>query len=543
MSRLRPSFPFFFLAPGASTGIGAIGSATDNAIVRWDGAGGATLQNSVVVIDDTGGITGVLSLSASGAGNKLSLTNTTDANSVQVAILQGDRATMADQDEAYVSLQLSDDGGTQTEVARITWAAPDVNVATSVDGRLDFSVMLAGTLAKELQLSGADLAPSTADGLSLGTLSLPFSDLFLASGSIINFNNDVTIEHAANVLIFDGATSGYKFNNVVVPYSDDGAALGTTSLKWSDLFLSSGGVINWDAGTMTLTETGGTLVFAGGVVALGTAPTMTSPAITTSLTTPSTTFGLLAATATTINFATATTTLNIGGTGVTTILNFGGGATASELRFLEPSGSGTNYTAFKTVAQAANITYSLPPTVGGANTFLTDVAGNGVLTWATVSAGGDLVTYTAAPGAFPVSASLVDNTDDSVVMRHADGASQKSYWSCKVPTGATSISAITFAHYINATGDVVATVSVKRRNTDTSDSTNSQDSDATRVYTAVGGTASRTGLLSVNSAAWNGITGIDADDIIEVVFLRVGADASDTYADNFDVIGMEVTFA
>ena len=47
-------------------------------------------------------------------------------------------------------------------------------------------------------------------------------------------------------------------------------------------------------------------------------------------------------------------------------LILGGGTVAAEFRLLEPSGSGTNYTAFKAVAQAADITYSLPPTVGGA---------------------------------------------------------------------------------------------------------------------------------------------------------------------------------
>jgi len=71
-------------------------------------------------------------------------------------------------------------------------------------------------------------------------------------------------------------------------------------------------------------------------------------------------------------------------------LILGGGTVAAEFRLLEPSGSGTNYTAFKAVAQAADITYSLPPTVGGAGTFLKDVAGDGVLTWATPAGSGDV---------------------------------------------------------------------------------------------------------------------------------------------------------
>jgi len=115
----------------------------------------------------------------------------------------------------------------------------------------------------------------------------------------------------------------------------------------------------------------------------------TSPAITTSITTPSTTFALLNATATTINAFGAATTVNTGAA-ATQIWNFGGSTTASEFRFLEPSGSGTNYSAFKAVAQGASITYSLPPTVGGANTFLKDVAGDGVLSWSTVAGGGDV---------------------------------------------------------------------------------------------------------------------------------------------------------
>lgn len=49
-------------------------------------------------------------------------------------------------------------------------------------------------------------------------------------------------------------------------------------------------------------------------------------------------------------------TANTGGGNVT----IGGGATASEVQLKEPSGSGSNYTAFKAQAQSADITYTLP---------------------------------------------------------------------------------------------------------------------------------------------------------------------------------------
>lgn len=61
-------------------------------------------------------------------------------------------------------------------------------------------------------------------------------------------------------------------------------------------------------------------------------------------------------------------------------LIIGGGATASRLRLLEASGSGTNYTEFVTQPQAANITYVLPADDGDAGEQLqTDGAGN--LSW------------------------------------------------------------------------------------------------------------------------------------------------------------------
>ena len=67
----------------------------------------------------------------------------------------------------------------------------------------------------------------------------------------------------------------------------------------------------------------------------------------------------------------------------------GGGATASELRLLEPSGSGTNYTAFKAQAQGASITYTLPPDDGDSGEILS-TDGSGSLTWIAAATGSGL---------------------------------------------------------------------------------------------------------------------------------------------------------
>lgn len=63
----------------------------------------------------------------------------------------------------------------------------------------------------------------------------------------------------------------------------------------------------------------------------------------------------------------------------TTAIN--GGAAAAELRFLEPSGSGSNYTAFKAQAQAADVTYTLPA-ADGTSGFYFSTNGSGTLSWA-----------------------------------------------------------------------------------------------------------------------------------------------------------------
>lgn len=62
----------------------------------------------------------------------------------------------------------------------------------------------------------------------------------------------------------------------------------------------------------------------------------------------------------------------------------GGGATASELRILEASGAGTNYTSFTCPNLTANVNYTLPVDDGTASQFLQS-NGSGTLSWATAA--------------------------------------------------------------------------------------------------------------------------------------------------------------
>lgn len=57
------------LRTDAGSGVDGPGTSTDNAIVRFDGTTGDTIQNSVVLISDTGAVTGVTTIVASGAAD------------------------------------------------------------------------------------------------------------------------------------------------------------------------------------------------------------------------------------------------------------------------------------------------------------------------------------------------------------------------------------------------------------------------------------------------------------------------------------------
>ena len=129
--------------------------------------------------------------------------------------------------------------------------------------------------------------PDASDGAALGTSSLEFSDLFLADGAVINFGNDqdITLTHTADTGLTTNGTfqaTTITATTAFVPDAADGASLGTTSLEFSDLFLADGGTIKFgndqDINITHVADTGLTtngdftvgddLEVSGGVIAL-----------------------------------------------------------------------------------------------------------------------------------------------------------------------------------------------------------------------------------------------------------------------------------
>lgn len=171
-----------------------------------------------------------------------------------------------------------------------------VGPASATDNAVALFSGVTGKLLKNSTIQSVTtvFSPTVSDGNSLGSGTLMWSDLFLAAGAVVNFNNgDVLITHSTNTLTFTGASSGYLYDAMNAPTANDGAALGSVTLSWSDLFLASGALINIANGDWVATHSAGILTVSTGdlrvttagansasVVTVGGAQTLTSKILT-----------------------------------------------------------------------------------------------------------------------------------------------------------------------------------------------------------------------------------------------------------------------
>jgi hypothetical protein len=96
--------------------------------------------------------------------------------------------------------------------------------------------------------SGSTILDATA--AASGTLTLPAA-------------TDTLVGKATTDILTNKALDAATVTTSLVPTTDDAAALGSTSKRFSDLFLAEGGVINWDAGDATLTQVSDVVTLAG----------------------------------------------------------------------------------------------------------------------------------------------------------------------------------------------------------------------------------------------------------------------------------------
>lgn len=139
----------------------------------------------------------------------------------------------------------------------VTLAASDLTNGTTGSGAValatspSFTTPALGTPSSGTLTSCTGLPVSTGiSGLGTGVAT------FLATPSSANLASAVTGETGSGALVF-GTSPG--FTTAANPVSNDGAALGTTALGWSDLHLASGGVVNWANGAYTVAQSTGYL--------------------------------------------------------------------------------------------------------------------------------------------------------------------------------------------------------------------------------------------------------------------------------------------
>ena len=87
--------------------------------------------------------------------------------------------------------------------------ATDLKIGRDAHNLIDFTTDDAVTFrvgnADEITLAANEFSPTTSDGIALGTGSKMWSDLFIADGGAVNFNNgDATLTHESNKIVASG---------------------------------------------------------------------------------------------------------------------------------------------------------------------------------------------------------------------------------------------------------------------------------------------------------------------------------------------------
>ena len=252
-----------------STGRVLVGTTTARTLTTLDSlvqieTAGSTYQQLSLISNrnDTGGASLILGKSRGTAVGGVTVVNDGD----NLGFIRFQAADGVDMDSIAAQILAQVDG------------APGSN---DTPGRLIFSTAADGaaSVTERMRItSTGTVQPGANDGGALGTGSLAWSDLFLASGGVINFaNGDVTLTHGSNTLTFAGAASGYNFN--------DGQVIVTKGTTSEDkVFISgTGGAANNYVGLLLhQSGTNTAPLYSGGMRLIMTAssPSFLDPALT-----------------------------------------------------------------------------------------------------------------------------------------------------------------------------------------------------------------------------------------------------------------------
>lgn len=218
---------------------GTVGATTPNTgafttILTSAAAAGPFTTNSVVPAGQFLGTT-----DASGAGVVLARFSA-DSSGPNLYLNKSRNATVGDhtivqQSDELGRISFGGSNGTTIDTAAYIRAIVGNTPGSSNDmpGQIRFGVTAnaSSTPADVLFLTDTRLVPGSNDGIALGQGGTAYSDLFLASGGIIDFNNgDITLTHSSNLLAIAGG----------VISAPDIVVSGSTSTQLTTLVVGSG---------------------------------------------------------------------------------------------------------------------------------------------------------------------------------------------------------------------------------------------------------------------------------------------------------------
>ena len=220
---------------------------------------GLTASSSVIGVNASQAITAL-------TGGDLTIYE--DANNADVSLKMGTSATES------LSIEVLNGGANKTaEEVRITTAT-----ASSTANHGKIAIYIDGAEILDIDDGGIDMASGM-------TVALNGTDIESASGANTAltsiYNTSLKMGRDSENLI-DFATTDNKIilrvnnvdevelvENALSPVTSDGVALGTGSLMWSDLFVASGAVVNFNNGDVLLTHASNTLTLTGGDFVIG----------------------------------------------------------------------------------------------------------------------------------------------------------------------------------------------------------------------------------------------------------------------------------
>lgn len=228
----------------------------------------------------------------------------------------------------------------------------------------------------------------------------------------------------------------------------------------------------------------------------------------------------------------------------------GNSTQAATLALYEDTDDGSNYSAFRGSARAGNIIYTMPtadPTAGQVLSAGAPSGGVSALSWTTAGGGDNPVFYPASTAYNRNSGGTITEgaTADSDFIgckTFPDGSLNGMIFPCKVPSGKTGISSMKLVIHGDSIGGNAYLVFYTSKVDVVSGG--AKQTDLTDTYATYAITAdSNTQLLTVPSGAYNGLTSITSDKIINLYVDRDASSGSDTHNTTLNVLGLLVTWS